>query len=193
MRPILTLIFALFVFAAPAAAQTAAEQFVSGNIRAGISILSDVSLDAQTRAARFEAFLLANTDLSRIALFTLGNAPATPAQREAFVAAFRDYALASYRVYFRSYNGQSLRVTGTRENGPGDTIVRTMLTDGATSLPVDFRVRTDGAKPVVIDIGIAGVWLALTQRDDVATFLARNNGDVAALTAYLAAKAKSVR
>jgi phospholipid transport system substrate-binding protein len=198
MRPILALLVAVLVAAAtPALAQAAnpAEEFVATNIRAGISILNDSSLDSGSRAARFEAFLLDNTDLNRIAIFTLGNVPATPAQREAFTAAFRDYALAAYRTYFRNYSGQSLRVTGSRQNAPGDVIVRTMLTDsgGASSLGVDFRIRTDGPKPLVIDIGIAGIWLAVTQRDDFAAFLARNNGDVAALTAYLSANARAAR
>ena len=65
--------------------------------------------------------------------------------------------------------------------------------EGGAPLTVDFRVRTDGAKPLVIDIGIAGVWLALTQRDDFAAFLSKNNGDVDALTAHLATVAKSYR
>ena len=196
MRPILTLLPAL-VLAVPAQAQpnNAAEQFVSGNIRAGLSILNDSSLDGESRASRFETFLLDNTDLGRIALFTLGNTPADPVQREAFVAAFRDYALATYRTYFRNYSGQSLRVIGSRQNAPGDTVVQTLLSDpgGSSLLPVDFRVRTDGAKPIIIDIGVAGVWLALTQRDDFAAFLARNNSDVTALTAYLTAKARAAR
>jgi ABC-type transporter MlaC component len=64
---------------------------------------------------------------------------------------------------------------------------------GSAILPVDFRVRTDGPKPVIIDIGIAGVWLAVTQRDDFAAVLARNNNDVAGLTAYLSAKASAAR
>jgi phospholipid transport system substrate-binding protein len=197
MRPILTLLLAFLVAVAPPAfAQTnAAEAFVSGTIRAGISILNDTSLDAPTRQARFEAFLLDNTDLNRIGIFTLGNAPATPAQRDAFLVAFRNYALANYRAYFRSYSGESLRVIGSRQNAPGDTIVRTLLSDtsGSAILPVDFRVRTDGPKPVVIDVGIAGTWLAVTQRDDFAAFLGRNNGDIAGLTAWLSSKASASR
>jgi phospholipid transport system substrate-binding protein len=194
LNPFLALLLGLFL-ALPAAAQTnnAAEQFVAGNIGAGISILNDASLDAGTRNARFEAFLLDNTDLGRIAIFTLGNAPASPAQRDAFTAAFRDYAMAAWRSYFRNYSGQSLRVIGSRRNAPDDVIVHTLLSDGAAILPVDFRVRTEGPRPVVIDIGIAGVWLAVTQRDDFAAFLARNNNDVAELTSYLSQKARAVR
>jgi len=197
MRAVLLSLFALLLAMAPAAAQTAdpAEQFVAGQIRTGLTILGDTSVATDTRERKFEDFLLGATDLKRIALFTLGSAAATPAQRDAFVAAFSDYASAVYRSYFQHYNGQSLSVTGSAANGPGDTIVHARMDDpsGGRPLAVDFRVRTDGPKPVVIDIGIAGTWLALTQRDDFAAFLARNNGDVSALTAHLGEVAKGAR
>jgi phospholipid transport system substrate-binding protein len=199
MRGVLFSLFVFFFAALPAAAQSAnpAEQFVSGRIRDGLAILNQPNLDAESRSHAFEAFLLEATDLKRIALFTLGAAAntATPAQRDAFVAAFHTYATAVYRSYFQRYSGQSLTVTGSRANGPGDTIVRTSLVDpnGGRPLAVDFRVRTDGPKPLVIDIGISGVWLALTQHDDFAAFLARNNGDVDALTRHLLDIAKTYR
>jgi len=201
MRAALLSLFALLLALAPAAAQNAngtanpAEQFVSGQIRTGLTILNDTGLAADARERKFEDFLLGATDLKRIAVFTLGNANATPAQRDAFAAAFNDYATTVYRSYFQHYSGQSLSVTGSADNGPGDTIVHARLDDpnGGRPLTVDFRVRTDGAKPLVIDIGIAGVWLALTQRDDFAAFLARNNGNVDALTTHLQDVAKSYR
>ena len=197
MRAVLLSLFALLLGLAPATAQTAnpAEQFVSGQIRAGLSILNDNGLAPDARERKFEDFLLGATDLKRIAVFTLGNANTTPAQRDAFAAAFNDYATAVYRSYFQHYNGQSLSVAGSASNGPGDTIVHARMDDpnGGRPLAVDFRVRTDGPKPLVIDIGIAGIWLALTQRDDFAAFLARNGGNVDALTAHLGDVAKSYR
>jgi thioredoxin reductase (NADPH) len=48
-----------------------------------------------------------------------------------------------------------------------------------------FRVRTDGARPVLVDLGVAGVWLALAQRDQFTTVLGQNNGDIKVLTAHL--------
>jgi phospholipid transport system substrate-binding protein len=198
MRAVLFCLFAFLLALTPAAAQTApAEQFVSEQIRSGLSILNDTGLSGEARAAKFEDFLKGATDLKRIALFTMGDAAktATPAQQDAFAAAFNAYATAVYRSYFQRYSGQSLTVTGAQANAPGDTIVHTRLVDpdGGAPLAVDFRVRTDGPKPVVIDIGIAGIWLALTQRDDFAAYLARNGGDIAALTAHLNTVAKSYR
>jgi phospholipid transport system substrate-binding protein len=200
MRTILLWLTALaLIVALPAAAQNSnapanqAERFVADNIRAGLAILNNAALDREAKSARFEQFLLGITDLDRIATFTLGNAAATPAQREAFTTAFRAYATATYRSYFQRYGGQSLAVTGSKANGPGDTIVHTRLSEAGSGngQMVDFRVRTDGPRPLVLDIGIAGVWLALTQRDEFATFLARNGGDIGALTEHLNAVARS--
>ena len=199
MRAILLSVFALFLTLVPAAAQNAnpAEQFVSGQIRSGLSILNDSTLSSDARAAKFGDFLLDATDLKRIALFTLGDAAktATPAQQAAFIAAFNTYATAVYRSYFQNYSGQSLVVTGSRANGPGDTVVHTRLVDpnGGAPLVVEFRVRTDGPRPLVIDVGLQGIWLALTQHDDFAAFLSRNNGNVDALTAHLTDVAKTYR
>lgn len=202
MRSALLWIFALvFAVATPAAAQNSnstanpAERFVADNISAGLAILNNSATDRATRSARFEEFLLGITDLKRIATFTLGNAAATPAQRDAFTAAFQSYATAVYRSYFQGYGGQTLTVTGSVANGPGDTIVHTRLADanGGNPVAIDFRVRTDGPKPLVLDIGIAGIWLALTQRDDFVAFLAHNGGDVGALIQHLNSAAQSYR
>ena len=199
MRAVLLSFFALFLAFAPAQAQSTnpAEQFVAEQIRDGLTILNDKGLSADARSAKFGNFLAGATDLNRVAIFTLGDAArtATPAQRDAFTAAFNTYAVAVYRSYFQNYNGQSLTVTGSRANAPGDTTVHTRLVDpnGGAPLVVDFRVRTDGPKPLVIDIGVAGIWLALTQHDDFAAFLSRNSGGVDALTAHLNDVAKTYR
>jgi ABC-type transporter MlaC component len=61
------------------------------------------------------------------------------------------------------------------------------------ALEIDFRVRTDGAKPVLVDLGVAGLWLAIAQRDEFGAVLAQSNGDVKALAAHLRARAAQYR
>jgi ABC-type transporter MlaC component len=56
---------------------------------------------------------------------------------------------------------------------------------GQPPLEIDFRVRTDSAKPEIVDFSIAGIWLALAERDDFSASLAKSKGDVPALTAHL--------
>ena len=94
--------------------------------------------------------------------------------------------MAVYQSYFARYAGQTLKVIGSRERAPQDFVVQTQMT-GANAAPmeIDFRVRTDGARPVLVDISVMGVWLALAQRDQFIAVLAQNNGDVKALSAHL--------
>jgi phospholipid transport system substrate-binding protein len=177
-------------FVSGAWAANPAEDFVSGNIQAGFDILNDQGASATQRRERFAAFLLRLTDVKRVALFLLGRyaAGAAGADVDAYVAAYQDNVLAVYQSYFARYAGQNLRVLASRERAPGDFVVTTNLVGaGATPMEVDFRVRTDGAKPVLVDLGIAGVWLALAQRDEFLAVMAQNNGDIKALTAHLRA------
>ena len=177
-------------FAPLAMAANPAEAFIGGNIQAGFDILNDQSASAAQRRERFAAFLLGLTDVKRVALFLLGRYAANVSQSDldAYVAAYQDYVLAVYQSYFARYAGQSLHVMSSRERAPGDFVVTTNLVGAGTApMEVDFRVRTDGAKPVLVDLGIAGVWLALAQRDEFLAVMAQNNGDIKALTAHLRA------
>lgn len=185
------LLTALLFCIAPAAAATPAETFISGNIQTGLTILNDKQLTPAQRATQFEAFLLGVTDLKRIALFTLGPAAntASPADRDAYMLAFQNYAIAVYQSYLAKYSGQTLTVLHSKENAPGDVIVTTQLNDpnGHAPLQIDFRVSLTGPKPAIVDFRVEGVWIALAQHDDFAAVLAKSNGDIPALIAHLRA------
>lgn len=181
------------VFISAAWAANAAEDFVSGSIQAGFNILNDPSLAADVRRDRFANFLLGLTDARRVALFVLGRYANGQSQDDldAYVSAYRDYAISIYQTYFQLYAGQTLRVVSSRERAPGDFIVTTnMVGQPNMTLPIDFRVRTDGEKPLLVDVAVAGVWLALAQRDQIQAELARNNGDIKALIVQLRAPRK---
>jgi phospholipid transport system substrate-binding protein len=174
--------------AIPAFAANVAEDFVSANIQSGFDILNDKALNAEDRKARFASFLLGLSDVKRVALFLLGKyaATASPADVDAYVAAYQDYVLAVYQSYFARYAGQSLKVLSSRERAPQDFVVTTEMTGpNAAPMQIEFRVRTDGPKPVLVDLSVMGVWLALAQRDQFTSVLAQNNGDVKALAAQL--------
>jgi phospholipid transport system substrate-binding protein len=174
--------------AAPAWAADPAESFVATNIQQGFDILNDKSASVAQRRERFAAFVIGLTDVRRVAMFLLGRyaSTATPADVEAYVAAYQNYILAVYQSYFSQYAGQSLRVIESRERAADDYVVRTMITgNNAVPMEIDFRVRTDGAKPVLVDMGLAGIWLALAQRDQFVAVLGQSNGDIKALIAHL--------
>ena len=118
---------AAFTAAQPAMASPQAEQFVSQNVQRGLTILNNHSISDTQRRAQFRDFLTGLTDIRRIALFTLGAArrTAAPADVDGFVNAFREYAVAVYESRLSQYSGQFLRVTGSSEVGPGDSVVTT--------------------------------------------------------------------
>ena len=172
------------------AVPTAAESFVDENIHKGLDILKDKRLSSVQRRDQFEGLLLSLVDVRRIALFTLGQyrRTASPDDVEAFVAAFKNYAAAEYQSYFSKYTNQTLKVIGSTEHTPTDFIVQTQLIDPSSSQPpaeVDFRVRTDTGKPVLVDVAYQGIWLSLEQRDQFVAFLGQNNGNVRSLVAHL--------
>jgi phospholipid transport system substrate-binding protein len=173
-----------------AAAQNAAESFVDENIHKGLDILRDKKLSVTERRDQFQTLLLGLVDVRRIGLFTLGQyrRSAPPDDVEAFIGAFRNYASAAYQSYFARYTSQTLKVTGSTERTPTDFIVQTLLIDANSDqqpAEVDFRVRTDTGKPVLVDVAYQGIWLSLEERDQFVAFLGQNNGNVRTLIAHL--------
>jgi len=180
----------LLVAGAALAAANPAESFVDDNIHKGLEILRDKKLSTIQRRDQFETLLLGLVDVRRIALFTLGQyrRSAPPEDVEAFINAFKNYATAAYQTYFSKYTNQTLKVIGSTERNPTDFIVQTQLIDPSsnqTPAEVDFRVRTDTGKPVLVDVAYQGVWLSLEQRDQFVAFLGQNNGNVRTLIAHL--------
>jgi len=188
------------LFAAPTFAATPAEDFVQQNIHRGLDILNNKQLSADQRRSQFEGFLMGLTDMKRIANFTLGQyrRSASPGDIAAFETAFQNYAVAVYQSYFSKYAGQSLKVTGSQQRSNDDFIVATQLIDpsdksGQQPLEIDFRVRTDSGKPVVVDFSVAGIWLALEERDQFTAFLGQNNGNIHTLISHLNDLAKQFK
>ena len=191
-RTLLAMFAAPLVLAGPAAAAApnAAESFVDENIHKGLEILRDKRLSTVQRRDQFEGLLLTLVDVRRIALFTLGQyrRSAPPDDVEAFINAFKNYAAAAYQSYFAKYTDQTLKVIGSTQRSPTDFIVQTNLIDPTSNQPpaeVDFRVRTDTGKPVLVDVAYQGIWLSLEQRDQFVAFLGQNNGNVRTLIAHL--------
>ena len=192
---------AAFTSAQPAMASPQAEQFVSQNVQRGLTILNNHSISDTQRRAQFRDFLTGLTDIRRIALFTLGAArrTAAPADVDGFVNAFREYAVAVYESRLSQYSGQFLRVTGSSEVGPGDSVVTTTLVDpngktnGQEPIEVDFRVVQDNGKYVVIDASIVGVWLGQEEREQFTSFLQQNNNNLPMLTQHLQQLAAKIR
>ncbi|HEX3674997.1 MAG TPA: ABC transporter substrate-binding protein [Rhizomicrobium sp.] len=181
-------------------AATPAETFVQVNVQKGLTILNNKTIPAQQKSAQFRTFLLALTDLRRIALYTLGPSrrTATPAEQDQFIDAFREFAFAVYETEFQKYSGQTLKVTGSIQRSNGDYIVTTVLIDpnapkNQEPIEVDFRVIGTEGHFLVADITVAGLDLAITEQDQFTSYLAQHGNDVKSLIADLKSRAQKVR
>ncbi len=203
------MVSALFMFAAAmslsaparAAAANPAEAFVQQNIDKGYVILNSTTLSPDQRRAQFRDFMLGLTDVKRIGMFTLGqyaNSAPKP-DVDAFTAAFTDYAVAMYETRLGKYKGQTLKVTGSMERSADDIVVNALVTNptgnkDAQPINVAFRVRkTADGRPIITDMQVEGIWLALSERSDFTGFLQQHGGSVAALTQNLKTQTDQLR
>lgn len=186
----------------PALAQSnPAEAFIQQNVQRGYLILNNQSLSGEQRRDQFRSFLLNLTDLHRIGMFTLGQYAngASPADLQAFDKAFEEYAVAVYETRLGKYNGQTLKVTGSEVRAPDDVIVNAVVTamgGGPSQQPIKvaFRVRkTPDGRPIITDMQVEGIWLALSERSDFTSFLQQHGGSVSQLADHLRTQADQVR
>lgn len=178
--------------ATPAAAQgqqrdAGAEAFVQREASRGLQILHGAS--GQQERAAFRQFVDQNADVPRITEFVLGKYARTlsPPQKRAFAAAFRDYANTIYESRLGQYRGETLRVTGSTVRVAGDVVVASQIVGGRQRqpVPVAWRVIDGPAGWKVADVNVAGIWLAITERQDFVSTLDNHRGDVDVLIAQL--------
>ena len=175
------------LLSAPAAsAQTqrdaAAEAYIQTEASRGLAILK-----AGRETAEFPAFIDQAADVPRISRFVLGKYARSvdPAKYQSFAAAFRVYADGVFESRFAEYRNGVLKVTGSTVRKPGDVVVASEVTGAGAPEPVAWRVISAGGGWKIVDVQVAGVWLAITEQQDFVSTLDNNRGDLGVLTRQL--------
>lgn len=181
----------LIPIAQNAAQQDKAEAYVSKMTAKAIGFLSDDQLSQEEKTKEFKKFLDEHFDMRSIARFALGRywRSATPAQQKEYVTLFNDMIVVIYSRRFADYKGQDIKITASRPEGKKDVLVSSMIQqNNGPEVQVDWRLRPGKSGFKVIDIVVAGVSMALTQRSDFASVIQRGGGDVQVLLAHLQQK-----
>jgi ABC-type transporter MlaC component len=90
----------------------------------------------------------------------------------------------------------TMKVIGSDDSrGPNDSVVNAEVVNpaepNARRTRAAFRVRPDeGGRPIITDMQVEGIWVAITQRSDFTSYLQQNNGNVPTLTNHLRAQAR---
>lgn len=165
-----------------------AETFVGSVADRGIGFLSDSNLSKKKRISSFRSLLKTSFDLPTIARFSLGRywRTASETERKEYVRLFEKMIIQVYSNRFGEYNGEELRVVGSRAEGKRDILVNSqILPSSGQAIKLDWRVRYKNGKYKVVDVIVEGVSMALTQRSDFAAVIQRGGGEVNVLLSHL--------
>lgn len=180
---------AMLAFAAtPAFADTSTEEYVRTNANDVLSSLNAPDLDSVERRVAFRSYMDEFANLDAVAKFTIGKYSKrfTPEEMDAYIASFREYALAIYELYFNEYKGRDVTVTGSIDRNSRDSIVDTkILRADGKEMEVRWRVLNRGGKYQVVDIALNAdgnlIWLAIEQQAQFIALLDKTNGSAEAL------------
>jgi phospholipid transport system substrate-binding protein len=157
-----------------------------------LKMLNDPGLSPADRQRQFHALLDQDFDFNTVARFVLGRywQTATDEQKQQFAQVFKDYVVQTYSKRFSEFSDTSFKVTGQRPEGNNATIVRTDVMRQGSAQPahVDWRVVKAGDGYKITEVSVDGISMSLTHRQEFASIMERNGGNVADLIAQLRAK-----
>jgi phospholipid transport system substrate-binding protein len=144
------------------------------------------------REAKCRAIFEEGFDIPTISRFVLGGywRTASEAQRQDFTALFETYVIRAYAVRFNDYGGEQLKVTAARTEDEDNSMVQSVIArpSGAPPIKVDWRVNKTAKGFKITDVVVEGVSMAVTQRQEFASVIQRNGGQIDALLKLLREK-----
>tara|TARA_B100001540_G_C15794501_1_gene636976 strand:- start:695 stop:1288 length:594 start_codon:yes stop_codon:yes gene_type:complete len=125
-------------------------------------------------------------DIKGIGFYTLGKyrKNLSDEQKNQYSILFQEYFLKSFTSRLSDYSDPKIEVIDTEILNPKYTIVKSILlaTDKKPEVKIDWRVYTKNPdKPLIRDLIIEGLSLARTQKEEFASVIESNNGDVSKL------------
>ena len=129
---------------------------------------------------------LKTVEIKGLAYYTLGRKRKEISSEELkkYEMLFKGYFLKSFTSRLTDYSDPKIDVLSAEIVNEKYTIVKTLLlaTDKKPEVRIDWRVYTKNPdKPLIRDLIIEGLSLARTQKEEFASILGANNGDINAL------------
>ncbi|MDO5386133.1 MAG: ABC transporter substrate-binding protein [Pseudomonadota bacterium] len=171
-----------------------AEQFVKNVTKDGIENIINANIPQKEKDARFEKLFNNALDLKFIGQFVLGRywRTATPAQREAFINAYRELNIQTWSKRFDEFKGRKFIFQGTTpSNSANQVFVNTEVPmDQGAPAKVVWRVKQTGDSYKIVDIIIENVSLAITARNEYSAYIKKAPNGVDDLIKDLQKKTK---
>ena len=138
------------------------------------------------KTKKLSEMALKTVDIKGIAYYSLANyrKELNDEQMKEYLSLFEKYFLKSFTSRLTDYSDPKIEVLSTDVLNTKYTIVKSLLlaTDKKPAVNIEWRVYTKNPdKPLIRDFIIEGLSLARTQKEEFASVIETNNGDVTKL------------
>ena len=165
------------------------KQFIQEIVDEAKKILVD-SNSKEFKTKKLSEMALETVDIKGVGYYSLGSyrKNLNDEQMKKFHELFEKYFLKSFTSRLTDYSDPKINVIGTEVLNAKYTIVKSILlaTDKKPEVKIEWRVYTKNPdKPLIRDLIIEGLSLARTQKEEFASIIETNNGDVTKLFSTL--------
>ena len=148
-----------------------------------INKLSDKNLTSEEKSKYIEKIAIENVDIKALSLYTLGELRRSSEKKDLknYQIAFEKYFLKSLTSRLSDYSSSKFEVIDFEKKSVNYTIVNSKVTpgEGDPQIKIDWRIYTKQKdKPLIRDLIVEGLSLARTQKEEFASILSSNNGDI---------------
>ena len=138
------------------------------------------------KTKKLSEMALKTVDIKGVAYYSLGNyrKSLNEDQMAEYLSLFEKYFLKSFTSRLTDYSDPKIDVIGVDVVNSKYTIVKSLLlaTDKRPEVKIEWRVYTKNPeKPLIRDLIIEGLSLARTQKEEFASVIEANDGDVTKL------------
>ena len=140
----------------------------------------------EEKMEKLKAIALKSVDIKGIGLYSLGShrKSLSDSQKEKYNELFKKYFLKSFSSRLSDYTDPKINVLSMEKINDKYTIVSSILiaTEKNPEVKINWRVYTkDPTNPLIRDLIIEGLSLARTQKEEFASVIETNNGDISKL------------
>ena len=138
------------------------------------------------KTKKLSEMALKTVDIKGVAYYSIGNyrKKLNEEQMKKYLSLFEKYFLKSFTSRLTDYSDPKINVVSTEVLNSKYTIVKSILlaTDKKPEVKIEWRVYTKNPeKPLIRDLIIEGLSLARTQKEEFASVIETNNGDITKL------------
>ncbi len=156
--------------------------FVQSTVNRASKILSE-DLSKSEKIEKLKLIAMETVDIKGIGFYSLGSArkKINEEEKKKYSALFEEYFLKSFSSRLAEYTNPEIDVHDKEILNKNYTIVNSILkaTDERPEIKIDWRIYTkDTENPLIRDLIIEGLSLARTQKEEFASVLNSNDGDI---------------